>query len=278
MKLKIPKIAFGTYRLKGKICFNAVSNAIELGYRMIDTAQVYGNEAEVGKAVYFSSVPRKNIFISSKLWFPYHNVEENILKSCDRLRTDYIDLYLIHKPNHINPKEHLKAFEQLEQCRQKGLIRSIGVTSFNLEDLEKLVTVTGILPDLVQEECHPFFQQKHLQEKVESMGSIFQAWYPLGSGDKRLFNNLTLKSIASEHSVTVPSLILMWHIQEGHNIVVKSTNIRHMKNNLDIQSDTSFLSETEMEQIRKLDVNKSYVTLPNWAQTLLFKSPIGRLV
>ena len=215
MKLEVPKIAFGTYRLKGSICFNAVSDALELGYKMIDTAQVYGNEAEVGKAVYFSSVPRKSIFISSKLWFPYHNIEENILKSCDRLRTEYIDLYLIHKPNHINPKEHLKAFEDLEKCRQNGIIHSIGVTSFNLEQLEQLISVTGIIPDLVQVECHPFFQQKHLQEKVESLGSIFQAWYPLGSGDKHLFNHPVLKEIASAHSISVPRLVLMWAYTRG---------------------------------------------------------------
>lgn len=276
MKLNVPQNGFGTYRLKGKRCIEAVYNAIECGYRLIDTARIYDNEKEIGKAISISSVPRESIFITSKLWFPYNNVKEAILKSCKNLNTGYIDCYLVHKPNSIFPKEHLIAFEELEKCRQEGLIHAIGVTSFNLGELEELVNETGIIPDLVQEECHPFFQRKYLQQKIEHMGSIFQAWYPLGGGDIKLFNEHTLRKIAYEHGITVPLLILMWHLQEGHSFVVRSTNIEHIKSNLKVQGD--MLSNMEMKQIRSLDCNKSYAPLPNWAQTIFFKSPFGHLV
>lgn len=276
MSLEMPKIGFGTYRLRKEVCFKAVYEALSCGYRLIDTAKLYGNEDEVGVAILSAPVSREDVFITSKLWFPYKNIEESICESCKELMTDYIDLYMIHKPNSIFPSEHIRAFEELKKCQQQGLIRAIGVTSFTQKELMQLVEYTGIIPDLVQEECHPYFQQKKLQEKVESLGSIFQAWFPLASGDKILINDSILRGIANKYETTVPEIIMRWHIQEGHSVVVRSTNIEHMQKNLNVQENS--LTDAEMEQIRTLDRRKSCMPIPNWAQTLYFKSPLGHLV
>ena len=277
MELNIPRIGYGTYRLKSG-SYRHISDALKCGYKMIDTAEAYGNESEIRRAISCSRIPREEIILSGKLWFPYRNAEESILRTCEKLGTEYLDIYLVHKPNSINPKEHLNAFKELERCREKGLVNAIGVTSFNLKELEQLVSVTGIIPDIVQAECHPFFQQKQLQQKVESLGSIFQAWFPLGSGDKNLFSNPVLKSIADKYEITVPNLILKWHMQEGHYMVVGSTNYVHMTDNLKVQEQMWNLSCEDMAQIHSLDSGKSYDVLPKWAQTLFFKSPLWRFV
>ena len=158
------------------------------------------------------------------------------------------------------------------------MIRSIGVTSFSLKELDELVSITGIIPDLVQLECHPFLQQKTLQDFTQSLGSTFQAWFPLGSGDTKLLNNPLLKSIAVSHHISVPVLILVWHIQEGHSVVFRSTKMHHMKDNLSVELNSVILSASEMEQIRSLDRGRSYMPIPSWVQTLYFKSPFGHFV
>ena len=270
------EIGFGTHRLKNAL--DAISTALTFGYRLLDTAQIYGSEEELGMALlHCSYVRREDVYIASKLWFShYDKVEEAILQSCRNIKTDYIDLYMIHKPNNLNPAEHLRAFESLEKCRQKGIIRNIGVTSFNIYQLEELVDKTCIVPDVVQVECHPFLQQKELQKKVEAMGSVFQAWYPLGSGDSKLFNDPTLKRIATKYKVTVPILILMWHRQEHHSFVVRSECIEHILYNFILPNKD--LSYEDLNQIRKLDRAKSYIRVPPFVETLWYKSPLGKLL
>lgn len=248
---EIPTIGFGVFLIPDDgTCEKAVSNALEVGYRFIDTASAYFNEGGVGRAVKSSGLKREDIYITSKLWlqdYGYEGAKKGIERSLKKLDTDYIDLYLLHQP-YFDTKGAWKA---LEEAVDEGIIKSIGVSNHTIGFLEKLLPEMRIKPVVNQMECNPLFQQKKLREYMKPYDIKMQAWYPLGHGNKELFENPILKNIAGKYNKTVSQIILRWHVEEGIIPIPKSTSINHIKENFEI-FDFS-LDKEDMTQIRSID-------------------------
>ncbi|GAE35169.1 aldo/keto reductase [Halalkalibacter akibai] len=249
--LSIPAVGLGTYSLKGNQGVEAIQNAIDLGYRLLDSAYNYENEGTVGEAVRRSSIPRDALRITSKLPGRYQTYEKagvTIEESLYRANLDYYDLYLIHWPN---PKQDLyvEAWQALIDAKKKGLIRSIGVCNFLPEHLERLEKETGVKPSINQIELHPFFNQEQLRLYHEKHNIQIQSWSPLARANDVL-DNPTLFDIAKEHNKSISQVILRWHFQLGAISIPKSASKERQLENISI-FDFS-LTESEMNLISKL--------------------------
>ncbi|MFC7393828.1 aldo/keto reductase [Scopulibacillus cellulosilyticus] len=247
----LPAIGFGTYSLNGNEGVNAIKSAIDVGYRLIDTAYNYENEGAVGEAVRRSPVPRQELIITSKLPGRYHTYDKavnTIQESLYRANLDYYDLYLIHWPN---PKQDLyvEAWQALIDAKKWGLIRSIGVCNFLPEHIERLEKETGVKPSINQIELHPFFNQEQQRQWHEENNVKTESWSPLARAND-VFQNETIKKIADNHNKTVSQVILRWHYQLGSIPIPKSSSIQRQRENLSI-FDFS-LSESEMSNIAEL--------------------------
>ncbi|MFU0792016.1 aldo/keto reductase [Virgibacillus proomii] len=249
--LTVPAIGFGTYKLNGNEGANAIANAINIGYRLIDTAYNYENEGAVGQAIKRSSVRREDLLVTSKLpgrYQAYDKAITAIQESLYRASLSYFDLYLIHWPN---PKQdmYVEAWQALIDAKKWGLIRSIGVCNFLPEHLERLKTETGVKPSINQIELHPFFNQAE-QRKWHAIHHIqTQSWSPLARANE-ILNNETIVNIARQHNKTVSQIILRWHYQLGSIAIPKSSSYERQLENISI-FDFS-LTETEMNAISKL--------------------------
>ena len=233
--LTVPKIGFGTYKLNGAHGVQVIDSAIDRGYRLLDTAFNYENEGAVGKAVRRSSVPRSELLISSKLPGRHHTYAEainTIQESLYRAGLDYYDLYLIHWPN---PKEdhYVEAWQALINAQKLGLIRSIGVSNFLPEHLERLNKETGVLPVINQVELHPYFNQQAQRDYDQAHGILTQDWSPLGRASEMLQNE-TLKEIAVHYHKNVGQLILRWELQLGTLPIPKSSTPSRQAGNMDV--------------------------------------------
>lgn len=233
--LTIPKIGFGTYKLNGAHGVQVIDSAIDRGYRLLDTAFNYENEGAVGEAVRRSSVPRSELLISSKLPGRHHTYAEainTIQESLYRAGLDYYDLYLIHWPN---PKEdhYVEAWQALIDAQKLGLIRSIGVSNFLPEHLERLNKETGVLPVINQVELHPYFNQQAQRDYDQAHGILTQDWSPLGRASEMLQNE-TLKEIAAHYHKNVGQLILRWELQLGTLPIPKSSTPSRQAGNMDV--------------------------------------------
>ena len=233
--LTVPKIGFGTYKLNGAYGVQVIDSAIDRGYRLLDTAFNYENEGAVGEAVRRSSVPRSELLISSKLPGRHHTYTEAINKiqeSLYRAGLDYYDLYLIHWPN---PKEdhYVEAWQALIDAQKLGLIRSIGVSNFLPEHLERLNKETGVLPVINQVELHPYFNQQAQRDYDQAHGILTQDWSPLGRASEMLQNE-TLKEIAAHYHKNVGQLILRWELQLGTLPIPKSSTPSRQAGNMDV--------------------------------------------
>lgn len=233
--LTVPKIGFGTYKLNGAHGVQVIDSAIDRGYRLLDTAFNYENEGAVGEAVRRSSVPRSELLISSKLPGRHHTYTEainTIQESLYRAGLDYYDLYLIHWPN---PKEdhYVEAWQALIDAQKLGLIRSIGVSNFLPEHLERLNKETGVLPVINQVELHPYFNQQAQQDYDQAHGILTQDWSPLGRASEMLQNE-TLKEIAAHYHKNVGQLILRWELQLGTLPIPKSSTPSRQAGNMDV--------------------------------------------
>lgn len=247
----IPKTGFGTFLIpEGIEAEEAVYNALMSGYRLIDTAAAYGNEASVGRALKRSGLARKEVFITSKLWlqdYGYESAKKGIETSLERLGVDYIDLYLLHQPY----GDVRGAWKALEEAKAEGKIRSIGISNFTVNILRDFLKNCNVLPAVNQVECNPFFQQKELRKYMEQYSIVTEAWYPLGHKDKVLLNDEQLKKIGEKYGKSVAQVILRWHYQSNIVALVKSLSIEHMEENTDIYNFS--LTEEEMEVIASLD-------------------------
>mgnify|MGYP001770226479 FL=1 len=249
--LTLPVIGLGTYKLKGSMGVNAITSAINLGYRLIDSAYNYENEGTVGEAVRRSSVPRQDLLITSKLPGRYQSYElaiTAIQESLYRAHLDYYDLYLIHWPNPKQDK-YIEAWQALIDAKKWGFIRSIGVCNFLPEHLERLEKETGVKPSINQIELHPFFNQGQQRKYHQEHHIITESWSPLGRANAVLENE-TIKQIANRHQKTVSQIILRWHYQLGAISIPKSASPERQLENLSI-FDFS-LDESEMKMINGL--------------------------
>ncbi|KZU82581.1 aldo/keto reductase [Lactiplantibacillus plantarum] len=233
--LTVPKIGFGTYKLNGAHGVQVIDSAIDRGYRLLDTAFNYENEGAVGEAVRRSSVPRSELLISSKLPGRHHTYTEainTIQESLYRAGLDYYDLYLIHWPN---PKEdhYVEAWQALIDAQKLGLIRSIGVSNFLPEHLERLNKETGVLPVINQVELHPYFNQQAQRDYDQAHGILTQDWSPLGRASEMLQNEM-LKEIAVHYHKNVGQLILRWELQLGTLPIPKSSTPSRQAGNMDV--------------------------------------------
>ncbi|WP_421378092.1 aldo/keto reductase [Bacillus salacetis] len=232
---RIPVIGFGTYRLKGNDGATALQHAINNGYRLIDSAYNYENEGTVGEAIRRTSVPREQLKITSKLPGRYHKYQDavtTIQESLYRANLDYYDLYIIHWPN---PKQdlYLEAWQALIDAKRWGLVRSIGVSNFLPEHLERLEKETGVLPSINQIELHPFFNQEEQRKWHEEQGIVTESWSPLYRASD-VFENDTLNEIALKHGKSISQVVLRWHYQIGAVPIPKSSSPARQLENLSI--------------------------------------------
>lgn len=246
--LKIPVIGFGSYLLKGQSGVDSIKHAIQLGYRLIDSAFNYENEGTVGEAIRQSSVNRDQIIVTSKLpgrRHPYKEALDTIQESLFRAGLSYYDIYLIHWPNPLR-NQYVEAWQALIEAKSRGLVRSIGVCNFLPEHLEKLKKETGILPSINQIEMHPYFNQMAQLRWHQQNNIATEAWSPLGRGNTMLHDE-TIAEIAEAHHKSIPQTILRWHIQHQVIPIPKAVSDEHQMQNMNVFDFA--LSEKEMETI-----------------------------
>lgn len=251
---KIPAVGFGVFLIENNgPTYEAVKHALKAGYRHIDTAAAYFNESDVGKAVKDSDIAREEIFITSKLWLQDHGYEaakRAVDVSLQNLGVDYMDLYLIHQPY----GDVLGAWRALEEAKQAGKIKSIGVSNMSPKIYSELVPQFSTLPAVNQVECNPIFQQKELRKLMDKDGVKLEAWYPLGHGNKELLTNLAIVEMAHKYNKNAGQIILRFEVQEGFIVLPKSTNAERIAGNIDIFDFE--LTDDEMEKIRAMDTGK----------------------
>jgi len=247
----IPALGFGVWQIENDKVGGAVRTAIEAGYRLIDTAQGYDNEAGVGKAITESGVPRGELFLTTKLRtksMGYDEALAGIQESLEALQVDYLDLFLIHWPTPAR-NNYVDTWRAFVEAQKEGLVRSIGVSNFLPEHIDRLIEATGIIPAVNQLELHPYYQQRDVREYHQRMGIQIESYSPLGHGE--VLDDPVMREIADKHSVSPAQVILRWHLQEGLVVIPKSATPERIRANLDVFGFE--LSEADMERIAGLD-------------------------
>lgn len=256
---KIPQFGMGVYLVRGdenaeKVCLNAFKE----GYRHIDTAHAYQNERGVGAAVKKSGLKREEIWITTKLW-PSEYGEGKTSKAIDkmlkRLDTEYIDLLLLHQQF----GDYIGAWRDMEKAVKDGRVKSIGLSNFESDRLEEVLSIAKIKPAVLQVECHPYYQQDALKERIKEYGTVIESWYPIGHGDNALINEPVFTELAKKYNKSNVQIILRWHIQEGNIVIPKSENPQHIRDNIDIFDFE--LTDEEMQRIKGIDKNMRFFTM-----------------
>lgn len=252
--VKMPILGYGVYQISQKECERCVLDALDTGYRLIDTAQSYFNEEQVGNAITKSGIPRTEIFLTTKVWiehYGYDAAKKSILSSMEKLQTNYIDLCLLHQPfNDVYGA--YRAMEELYNC---GKIRAIGISNFYVDRMIDIASFANIKPAINQIEIHPYHQQKEQLEWSKKYTVTPEAWAPFGEGRKNIFCDPILCEIGNKYGKTAAQVILRWHIQRGVVVIPKSTHKQRMKENFDVFDFA--LSENEMNLISELDTGKT---------------------
>ncbi len=252
--VEMPMVGYGVFQIPESETERAVSDALEAGYRMFDTAASYFNEKALGSALRKSGIPREELFVTTKLWVQDYEFEDALRafdKSMILLGLDYLDLYLLHKPY----GNYYAAWRAAEKLYKEGRVRAIGVTSFSDERLQDLFLHNEIKPAVNQLETHPFFQQKASNAFLKKEGILHEAWAPFAEGKNGIFDNPVLKSIAESHGKTVGAVVLRWLNQRDVAVIPKTVRKERMRENIDIFSFT--LSDEEMRAVAALDTGKS---------------------
>ncbi|UUF17005.1 aldo/keto reductase [Flavobacterium panici] len=258
--VKMPILGFGTYGLRGEVCQQSVADALSVGYRLIDTAKIYGNEEAVGKGIKQSGINRKELFVTSKLWVDdagYENAKKGFEETLTKLGLDYLDLYLIHRPRG-DVKGSWKAMEELYKA---GKIRAIGISNFDSNQLADLLSYAQVKPVINQIETHAYFQQGDAYNLLKKHNIQMEAWAPFAEGRNGLFTNEVFTQIAKKYNKTVAQVNLRWHYQRGIVAIPRSSQKAHIVENLDIFNFK--LDKGDMSAIEKLDLNKTQ--FPEWS-------------
>lgn len=259
---EIPEVGFGVWKVADEIAPETVQQAIEAGYRLIDTAKIYRNEVGVGKAIANSNVQREDLFITTKLWNGDQGYETTLQafdESLEKLQLDYLDLYLIHWPTPMYDN-YVDSYKALEKIYQDGRTKAIGVCNFDIEHLQRIIDECDIIPAVNQVECHPYLQQKELKAFCAEHGIEVQAYSPLMNGQTALEDPVILE-IAKQHQKTPAQIILRWHLQTDTIIIPKTVTPARMTENLDLF--TFELTSADLEKIASLDRNERVNSIPS---------------
>ena len=251
--IKKPQLGYGVYQVT-KTSASAVSDALEVGYHAIDTAQSYFNEEEVGAAIEKSGIDRRDIFLTTKVWVEHYGYEEakkSVLESMRKLRTDYLDLCLLHQPF----SDYYGAWRALQELYETGKPRAIGVSNFYPDRLVDICSFACIRPMVNQVETHPLNQQIEAKKWVDKYGVQIEAWAPFGEGRGYMFQNPVLNEIDKKYGKSAAQVILRWHLQRGVVVIPKSTYKERMKENLNVFDFA--LTEEDMAKITALDIKQS---------------------
>lgn len=251
----MPIAGLGTYALSYEECLTSVTTLLENNGRLIDTASFYGTEKSVGEAIRSSHVPREEIFVTTKLYpSQFSNGAKAIDEALETLDIEYIDLMLLHHPG----ADDVKAYKAMEEAVLDGKIRSIGLSNWYIEELEEFLPQITMTPAVVQNEIHPYYQEKEVVPYIQSLGIVMEGWFPFGGRGHtaELFGDEVISRIGRTHDVTPAQVILRWNLQRGIVVIPGSGNPSHIKENLDIFHFS--LTEEEMEQIGELDRNEKH--------------------
>lgn len=252
--IKMPILGYGVYQVSKEECTNCVLTAIKEGYRLIDTAQSYFNEEEVGEAIIQCGLPREELFITTKVWIEHYGYEEckkSVIESMEKLKVDYIDLVLLHQPFN----DYYGAWRALEDLYLEGKIKSIGVSNFYPDRLLDICNFARIKPMINQIETHPLYQREEDNKWMNKYQVVHEAWASFGEGRNGLFTNQVLQEIGNKYHKTPAQVMLRWAIQRNIVVLPKSVHADRIKQNFDVFDFE--LSNEDMEEIKKLDTNKS---------------------
>ncbi len=251
---RMPAIGFGVYQIPKEAAVQAVLDALEIGYRKIDTAQSYRNEEEVGEALARSGLRRGEVYVTTKVWiefYGYDSAKESVMRSLDRLRTDYADLVLLHQPF----GDYYGAYRALIDLQREGLVRSVGVSNFYPDRLSDIAAFGGEVPQVNQIEINPFFTQKEAVDNMRREGVLAESWGPFREGKDGIFTDPTLTDIARRHGRSVAQVILRWLYQLGISSNCKSVRRERMKENFSVFDFA--LTEEDMARVAALDTGRS---------------------
>lgn len=252
--VKMPQLGYGVYQVTKDECERCVTDALKVGYRLIDTAQSYFNEEEVGNAIAKSGIPREEIFLTTKVWIEHYGYEAakaSVLESMRKLQVDYLDLCLLHQPF----GDAYGAYRALEDLYSDGKIRAIGISNFYADRMVDFASFNRIAPMVNQVEIHPHNQQLESKKWHDKYGVQMEAWAPFGEGRGGMFELSELKEIAEKYGKTTAQVILRWHLQRGIVVIPKSTHIERMEENFNVFDFA--LTDEDMKKIAALDKNQS---------------------
>lgn len=252
--VRMPMLGYSVYQVSQKECERCVLDALEVGYRALDTAQSYFNEEQVGSAMVKSGVPREDIFLTTKVWiehYVYEQAKASVLESMRKLQTDYLDLVLLHQPF----ADYYGAYRALEDLYEAGKVRAIGISNFYPDRMVDIASFAHVRPMVNQVEVHPFHQQAESKQWMDKYGIQMEAWAPFGEGRGGLFENPVLTQIGAKYGKTPAQVMLRWHLQRGVVVIPKSTHIERMRENLDVFDFA--LKPEDMATIAALDQRQS---------------------
>lgn len=252
--VEMPILGFGIYQVDPSETENIVSNALQVGYRSIDTAAAYMNEEGVGQAIKQSGIPRKELFITTKLWIQdagYEHAKKAFEKSMKKLQLDYLDLYLIHQPF----SDYYGSWRAMEELYKEGRIRAIGISNFQPDRVLDLIQHNEIVPAINQIETHPFNQQVSTQQFLKDNGVQIESWGPFAEGRDNIFHNEILKTIGEKYNKSIAQVILRWMVQRDVVVIPKSVRKERMAENYNVFDFE--LTSTDMEAIKALDNEQS---------------------
>ena len=252
--VKIPVVGLGTWDLRGRECIASVQRAVDIGYRLIDTAIMYGNEREVGEGISTCGIGRSELFVTTKINRPhagYQKTLDAVERCLSVMKLDYLDLVLIHEPY----EQYIKMYKALEKAYRDGKVRAIGVSNLNAHLYDRLLEECEIVPMVSQVESHVYYPQLDYRDHMQKNGTVMQSWGPFTEGKRKIFSEPVLRQIAEMHHKTSARIALKYLVQNGICVIPKSSDPQHLRDNIDLFDFT--LTQEDMKQIAELDGKRS---------------------